>query len=66
MNPAQDILLSETEAAALLALRVTTLRNWRARRIGPKYSKIGARAVRYRVADVQAFIDAGVRDGAQP
>lgn len=48
-------LVDEYEAAASLGIAVRTLRNWRALRKGPRYRKIGARLVRYHVADLAAF-----------
>ena len=54
-------LLDEQELSALLNIKPATLRNWRALKQGPRFLKLGARAVRYRRADVEAFIagDAG-------
>lgn len=49
-------LVDEREAAALLGVAVRTLRNWRSlRNKGPRYRKIGARLVRYHVADLAEF-----------
>lgn len=48
-------LVTEHEAAAILATAVRTLRNWRALRKGPRYRKIGARIVRYHRADLADF-----------
>jgi len=48
-------LIDEREAAARLGVAVRTLRNWRAMRKGPRYRKIGARLVRYHVADLADF-----------
>lgn len=53
-------LLDETEVAALLALKVATLRNWRAKDEGPRYVKLGKRAVRYRRADLEKFVSGKV------
>jgi len=55
-------LLDERELAAHLHIAVSTLRNWRVARRGPAFVKLGKRAVRYRVADVERFIEAGERD----
>lgn len=52
-------LLDESEASAHLNIAVQTLRNWRWRGIGPRYCKLGARAVRYRRSDLDAFVEAG-------
>ena len=50
-------LLDEREAAAILSASVQTLRNWRWRGEGPRFRKIGLRMVRYRRADLEAFIE---------
>lgn len=49
-------LIDEKEAAAILAVATTTLRNWRALRQGPPFLKIGRRLVRYRRGDLAMFI----------
>lgn len=56
INLAPGDLIDEREAAALMGLAVGTLRNWRSLRQGPRFRKIGTRAVRYCRADVAAFI----------
>ncbi|MCC6192812.1 MAG: helix-turn-helix domain-containing protein [Anaerolineales bacterium] len=56
-NPAD--LLAEHEAAASLSIAVQTLRNWRWKGEGPRFVKVGKRAVRYRRADLAAFVEAG-------
>ncbi|MEO9078674.1 MAG: helix-turn-helix domain-containing protein [Rhodanobacter sp.] len=48
-------LLTEHEAAAILSTAVRTLRNWRALHKGPRYRKIGARMVRYHIADLANY-----------
>lgn len=53
-------LLDEKEVATALDLATGTLRNWRSLRIGIPYVKLGKRAVRYRRADVDAFIASGL------
>jgi len=58
LNPAD--LLNEREVADLLHVAVNTVRNWRWRAEGPRAIKLGKRAVRYRRADVEAFIEAGM------
>ena len=55
--PTPDDLLDEKEAAVYLTVAVTTLRNWRSLKgKGPRFVKVGARLVRYRRADLAAFI----------
>jgi hypothetical protein len=53
-------LVDETKAAQLLDLWVKTLRRWRWAGKGPNFVKLGS-AVRYRPADLDAFIAAGRR-----
>lgn len=56
-----DQLLTTAQAAELLGgLSPKTLNKWRFTGDGPKYKKIGG-AVRYSVADLQAFVEAGTR-----
>lgn len=51
-------LLNEYQAAAILGTSVSTLRNWRWKgQQNPRWRKIGMRLVRYKRADLQAFID---------
>lgn len=52
-------LVTEREAAAILAASVQTLRNWRWAHKGPRVRKVGQRLVRYHRADLAAFIEAG-------
>ncbi len=50
--------LSEVEAAEYLGpVQVRTLQDWRVRRVGPAYVKLGKR-VAYDVADLDAFVAA--------
>lgn len=58
-------LLTEKQAAALLAVSFTTLATWRCRhRYQLPFVRLGsARAIRYRLSDVQAFIEAGLVTG---
>ncbi len=48
-------LLTETQAAELLAIKTKTLQAWRVRGGGPRYVKMG-RCVRYRLADLEEYI----------
>jgi predicted DNA-binding transcriptional regulator AlpA len=54
--PSPGDLVTEREAAAILAASVQTLRNWRWAGKGPRVRKIGQRLVRYHRADLAAFI----------
>ena len=60
LHVSRDQLMTETEAARLLGLKVATLRRWRWGGCGPRFIKIGA-AVRYDPTDLTAFIEAGRR-----
>jgi hypothetical protein len=53
-------LLDVEDVARLLKISVSILCKWRLLGKGPAFVRIGA-AVRYRPADVQAFIDEGAR-----
>lgn len=57
-------LLNEHEAAAILGCAVQTLRNFRWRGLPPRFHKIGKRMVRYKRADLAAFIDGTDREAA--
>ena len=57
-------LLTEREAAEMLACSATTLATWRSRhRYSLPFVRLGGRAVRYRLSDVLAFIVSGVVGG---
>jgi hypothetical protein len=55
-----DQLLTVGEAAAILRCSVSSLNKWRLRGSGPKFLYVGRR-VRYRAADLAAFIAASTR-----
>jgi excisionase family DNA binding protein len=63
MNESPTRVLTEREVADRLGLSVATLRAWRLRRKGPRYVRFG-RAVRYRVEDIDRFVEASVVDSA--
>jgi len=48
--------VNEIRAAEILCVAVQTLRNWRHQRKGPAYLKI-SRSVRYRVDDLENYMD---------
>jgi len=54
----KDRYVNDIEAAKILSVAPQTLRNWRHQRRGPAYSKRG-RMVRYRLADLLAFMESG-------
>ncbi len=49
-------LIDEYEAAQILSLSVTTLRNYRHLRKGPNYHKLGS-SVRYKLSDIMEYIE---------
>ncbi len=51
------VVLSAKQAAQYLGVSVSTLKNWRAKKIGPKSTRRGARLVAYRPADLEKFLD---------
>lgn len=54
--------LTEQEVAAYLKLERQTLTRWRWEGKGPQFFKIGNKgAVRYRLKDVEAYIQPGAR-----
>jgi hypothetical protein len=59
-TPVRHQLLTPAQAAAYLARSSKTLRNWRNLGIGPRYSGSG-HGVRYRLRDLDAWIDANTR-----
>ena len=54
-------LLSESQAARHLAVSPRTLRNWRTRGNGPKFVKVSARCIRYRVKDLSEWTERRTR-----
>ena len=57
----QKRFLNSDEAADFLGLQRTTLEAWRCRGGGPRFVKLG-RAVRYRQADLDGWIESRVRE----
>jgi len=49
-------LITTNEAAIILGVRAQTLAMWRLYKRGPRFIKVG-RLVRYRRADLEAFIE---------
>ena len=59
-----DELLDQHEVAAILRVAIPTLQDWRWKGEGPRFVKLGKRVVRYRRADIEAFVEAGSHGGA--
>jgi len=50
--------VNERRAAEICGLRVSTLRKWRQRGRGPRFRKLGERAVRYSLLDLDSWLTA--------
>jgi excisionase family DNA binding protein len=62
----QSDLLTETQAAKLLSISVATLQTWRSRkRYALRFYRIGSR-VRYRLVDIEAFIQSRAVEPIEP
>lgn len=60
--PVRSAVLSPREAAAYLNVSVSTLKAWRAQKIGPAWRRRGARLISYFPADLDAFLAGGARN----
>ena len=61
-------LLDPAAVADALGVKVSTLAKWRCTGKGPRYVRVGSgprSPVRYRMADVVAWVDSRVEGGAQ-
>lgn len=54
-------MLSEKQAASYLNVSVRTLQDWRRKRFGPSYTKLGSR-VRYPSSAINQFVEANQVD----
>jgi len=64
-------MLDEHQVAAVLGQSVRTLRNHRLNNTGPRFIKLNGCTVRYRIGDLQVFIESqpaggGATAGSQP
>jgi predicted DNA-binding transcriptional regulator AlpA len=50
-------LINTQQVAEMLGVKPITVKLWRVKGQGPRWKKVGAKAVRYSVADVQAFLE---------
>ncbi len=58
----RSVVFSPQEASTYLGVTVSTLKSWRAKKIGPKWTRRGARLVCYFPEDLDAFLRRGPRD----
>lgn len=56
-NTENDPILRANAAAELLGLKPRTLANWRSKRIGPEFIKLGTHAVGYRKSALDKFLN---------
>lgn len=54
-------LLTETEAAQYLSLTKRALQAWRCQGRGPRFVKVSARAIRYRLSDLETWVEGRLR-----
>jgi predicted DNA-binding transcriptional regulator AlpA len=59
-----QVIMLEEAAANHLGVSVRTMQNWRQVGGGPRYVKLG-RAVRYRMSDLDDFINSRVRESTR-
>ena len=55
--PADGKLCTPSEAAEMLGVAPQTLAHWRVRGTSPKYIVLNARCLRYRLSDIQAWLN---------
>lgn len=54
-------LLTEKEVADIYGLKLSTLRNWRSVRQGPRFLKLNTKKVMYRQTDIEEYLDSCVQ-----
>jgi predicted DNA-binding transcriptional regulator AlpA len=62
-KPERPVVLNTREAAQYLGVAASTMKHWRAHDIGPKWIKLGARLVGYRLADLEQFLEDNSKNG---
>jgi hypothetical protein len=62
MTPVAD--MTEQQAADHLRVSLRTLQRWRSSKIGPTFSRLGPRWIRYSLADLEAWRASGRCDAA--
>lgn len=55
-------LLNDEQAAEVLAIRPGTLRHWRIAGRGPRWVKLAGRTVRYRLCDLEDWIEGQITE----
>jgi predicted DNA-binding transcriptional regulator AlpA len=49
--------LTDKQVAELTGIKLQTLRNWRHQGLGPRYDKPSPRIVRYKLEEIQRFME---------
>jgi hypothetical protein len=62
----RPVIFSPRDAATYLGVAVSTLKSWRAKKIGPRWTHRGARLVCYFPEDLDAFLRRSARDPNKP
>jgi predicted DNA-binding transcriptional regulator AlpA len=63
MRNDNELLISRSEAAAILGFSPDTLAHWAVRGVGPKFIRVGGR-VRYRLRELHSWINSRPEGGA--
>jgi hypothetical protein len=62
-EPETNTFRDERSTAAYFGISVETLRTWRKQNRGPRFRRLGGRCIRYRIADLEAFVEASPSGG---
>lgn len=60
-NKEQPLVVNETTAAKFLGVTRATLQGWRHKGIGPKFLKYSGGCVRYKMNDLEQFMESSIR-----
>lgn len=63
-NEPAPLAVTTAQAASMLGVSAGTMRNWRTQGTGPQYLTVSQNKVIYRVADLEAWLDALPKVGA--
>ena len=55
LPPVGQVYLTEAQVALRYALSIRTLQDWRLRGIGPRFTVLNGRTIRYALADLEAW-----------
>ncbi len=56
LRSSNQLRVNTQKAASLLGVSVRTLEEWRKKKTGPAYLKLGPKLVRYEVAELERFL----------